>query len=160
MTKYKVNVTVTLPGENTSEVSRHLARILSSYKHEIKSIQVVEDKAPHASVKSSPKKSVPSATGTHNKGIDGEQYVTYRVADEQFRAFAHELGLRGTELKVPKSREFLQLRVCAFLEELGYQVRPKVNIRVVAESHSEAGTPEARPRRESGKGELIYFKRT
>ncbi len=160
MIKYKVNVNVTLTGGSTSEVSRHLAHILSSYKHEIKSIEVVEDKTPKASLKSSPKQTAQPATGTLDKGVDGEQYVTYRVADEKFKLFAQELGIRGTELTVPKSRQFLQLRVCAFLEDLGYKVRPKVNIRVVAESHVEAVIPEAKPHKESGKGELIYFKRT
>jgi hypothetical protein len=147
LTQYKINLTLMVNEASTDEVATRLAQILSNYKWEIGAIEVSEDKLSR----------VPTAPVIDTS----ETYSTFRVADEKFRVFAKDLGLQGTELKVPQNRDFLQLRIRAFLEQLGYKIEPKVNIRVVAESHVEtlASDKEKTGVNETAQAELVYTKR-
>ncbi|HZW83337.1 MAG TPA: hypothetical protein VFF14_07980 [Candidatus Deferrimicrobium sp.] len=147
MSQYKINLTLLLNEASTAEVASRLEQILSNYKWEMGTIEVIEDKLP----------GVPIAPVIDTS----EPYCTFRVADEKFRVFAKDLGLQGTELKVPKNRDFLQLRIRAFLEQLGYKIEPKVNIRVVAESHVEmlSSDKEKTGDDQTAQAELVYTKR-
>lgn len=134
MAKYKFELSVVLEGQNPDEVAEQLKSLLDKYQLEIKALALVEDKpVAQAEPVSPPVRAVERPVVPSGD----EPYVTYRVADEKFRVFAKDFGLQGTELRVPKHRDFLVFRVKAFLEELGYKVEPKTNIRVVAESHVE-----------------------
>ncbi len=125
MGKYTINLTVLLDAQNPEEVRQKLNALLSNHEWEMGLVQVIEDAVPDP---------VPAPVSAANKNVE-ESYITYRVADEKFRTLAKDFGIPGTELKIPKHREFLQFRMKAFLEDLGYKVEPKTNIRVVAESH-------------------------
>ncbi len=148
--QYKFDLTLVLEAVNRDEAMQKLGALLAECQWEMGSLEVIEAE-PAVQALSSPAMDYAAEP-------EQQSYVTYRVADETFRVFAKDLGLQGTELKVPKNRDFLQFRIRAFLEGLGYKVEPKTNIRVVAESHVEPVPQEQAP--EAGlNSQSVYVKR-
>ncbi len=127
--RFKFDLTLVLEALNRDEAMQKLGALLTDCQWVMGAMEVI-DAEPEVQAVSSP-------SVTFTAETEPQSYVTYRVADETFRVFAKDLGLQGTELKVPKNRDFLQFRIRTFLEGLGYKVEPKADIRVVAESHVE-----------------------
>ena len=125
MAKYKIDLSIVMAAQSRSEVVEKLTTLLSSQQWEMGSIDMLIEEKPLIVAASEP---VNAAE---------EVYVTFRVADERFRLLASDFGIKSTELKVLKSRDFLHYRIKAFLEESGYKVEQNTNLRVVAESHVE-----------------------
>lgn len=131
MAQYNVNLSVLLDAQNPDEVMRKLSVLLANHKWELGVVECLGDKQVKPAETPVPQH---IDVADNNK----ENVITYRVADEKFSVFAKDFGFSGTELLVPKNKDFLQFRVKAFLEGLGYKVEGKRDLRIVAESHTES----------------------
>jgi len=129
LAQFKIDLTVVMEAHDQAEGLQRLQALLANYQPKINSVS--EEKS---IIKNEPVVAVVPRTSA---SVSDEPFVTFRVADEKFRVFAKDFGIQGTELKVARDRDFLMFRVRAFLEELGYTVESKTNVRVVAESHVE-----------------------
>ncbi|HWJ02485.1 MAG TPA: hypothetical protein VNU93_02325 [Verrucomicrobiae bacterium] len=171
MAEYKIDLSVLIEAQNPAEAKLKLKVLLAEYQLEIGTVEQIEDKSPVlvaetvvAAASGTPVAApvtpvTPLAAPAMDVHKPEEPFVTYRVADEKFRVLARDFGLQGSELKVPRNREFLLFRVKDFLEELGYKVEPKTNIRVVAESHVETVPQVGEEPGKVAAHEVVYAKR-